>query len=126
MELIEEIRSRAVRGIPATIDECLELDRTTDTETLCALADEVRRARCGDDIDTCSIINARSGVCSEDCKWCSQSRFHHTGVETYPIVDTRVCTETAMNNSAIGVRRFSDFAEQLYEAVKLLRRDTSP
>ena len=107
MELIEEIRSRAVRGIPATIDECLELDRTTDTETLCALADEVRRARCGDDIDTCSIINARSGVCSEDCKWCSQSRFHHTGVETYPIVDTRVCTETAMNNSAIGVRRFS-------------------
>ena len=88
MELIEEIRSRAVRGIPATIDECLELDRTTDTETLCALADEVRRARCGDDIDTCSIINARSGVCSEDCKWCSQSRFHHTGVETYPIVDT--------------------------------------
>lgn len=107
MKLIEEIRSNALMGIPASVDQCLELDKTTDTETLCTLADEVRRTRCGNDIDTCSIINARSGVCSEDCKWCSQSRFHHTGVETYPIVDESLCIATARLNNEVGVRRFS-------------------
>ena len=107
MRLIEEIKTRAAQGIPATVDECLLLEQTTDTESLCAVADEVRRARCGHDIDTCSIINARSGVCPEDCKWCSQSRFHHTGVDAYPIVAEAECRELARRNHAVGVRRFS-------------------
>ncbi len=107
MTLIEDIRSRALRGIPATVGECLELDRTTDTDTLCRLADEVRKARCGSDIDTCSIINARSNMCSEDCKWCSQSRFHSTNVETYPIVSEQICVDTARANVQAGVRRYS-------------------
>lgn len=107
MTLFEKIRENALNGIPATVDDALELARVTPLDDLCRLADEIRRRHCGDDIDTCSIVNARSGVCSEDCKWCSQSRFHATGVETYAIVDENVCLDTARANKAVGVRRFS-------------------
>lgn len=107
MNLIDEIRRRALKGEPATIEECLTLEATVDTDTLCRVAHEVRMARCGADIDTCSIINARSNMCPEDCKWCSQSRFHATNVETYPIVAEDVCVERARANSSAGVRRYS-------------------
>ena len=34
---------------------------------------------------TCSIINAKSGSCSQDCAFCAQSSFHKTGVKKYPL-----------------------------------------
>ncbi len=45
---------------------------------LCAAADRVRQACCGNIVDLCSIINVKSGNCSENCGFCSQSA-HHQG-----------------------------------------------
>jgi len=36
-------------------------------------------------IDLCSIINAKSGLCSEDCKFCAQSSRHATAITTHPL-----------------------------------------
>ncbi|MCH5345943.1 MAG: biotin synthase BioB [Muribaculaceae bacterium] len=105
--MLEEIKSRALEGIGATIEEALKLNELYDTETLCQAADEVRRARCGNKIDTCSIVNARSGRCGEDCKWCAQSKHYNTGVTEYEIVPEGEMMATLERATAAGVKRFS-------------------
>ena len=87
--MIEEIKRRILDGGSITIDEAIELAENCDIDELCDTADEIRRQFCGDRMDTCSIVNARSGLCGEDCKWCSQSVKAKSDVKKYEIIDTR-------------------------------------
>ena len=50
-------------------------------------ANRVRRHFKGDRVLSCSIISAKQGRCSEDCRFCSQSVRHNTDVATFPLVD---------------------------------------
>ena len=94
-------------GGQITQDEALALSAAVDKEALYAAADQIRAHFMGRTIDLCSIMNAQSGRCSEDCKWCSQSRRFKTGVEEYPLVSEEEGVETALANSRQGVGRFS-------------------
>ena len=107
MNLLDQIKKRALQGIPATIEEALELNEKYSLDELCDAADQVRLAREGNEIDTCSIVNARSGRCPEDCKWCSQSIHHKTGVEEYDIIPEKDLLEAARSFGSYGVKRFS-------------------
>lgn len=107
MNLLKAIEERALRGEPATVDETLEINRLYTTDEICDAADRVRQARVGSTIDTCSIVNARSGRCSEDCKWCAQSRFHATGVAEYEIVPHGEFEQLLQVSHRRGVGRFS-------------------
>lgn len=57
--------------------------------------------------DTCSIINARSGRCGEDCKWCAQAASYNTGATEYPLIDRDTCIELGEYNNSRGIGRFS-------------------
>jgi biotin synthase len=107
MNLLETVTQRALQGIPATIDQAMELNDTCATDELCDAADRVRAARTGAVIDTCSIVNARSGRCTEDCKWCAQSRHHHTGVAEYEYIPEKEMMDQLTSNTSRGVARFS-------------------
>ncbi len=107
MELIETLKRRILDGGQITKAEALQLAAEADLNSLCDAADEIRRHFCGDHMDTCSIVNARSGLCGEDCKWCSQSKQFATGVEEYAIVDTDKMLDLAHRYDDLGVKRYS-------------------
>lgn len=76
-------------------------------EALCAAADEICRHFCGNQFDLCTIINAKSGRCSEDCKYCAQSSWYHTAADSYPLLGTEALLEQAQYNDKKGVPRYS-------------------
>ena len=104
---IDALKDRVLAGGQITQDEALALSAAVDKEALYAAADQIRAHFMGRTIDLCSIMNAQSGRCSEDCKWCSQSRRFKTGVEEYPLVSEEEGVEMALANSRQGVGRFS-------------------
>lgn len=107
MDLLRQITDAAKQGRGASVEEALELDARCTTPELQHAADEVRMALHGSVADTCSIVNARSGHCGEDCKWCAQSARHCTGVAVYDIIGRDEVMEAAAINAREGVGRFS-------------------
>lgn len=104
---IEKLESKIKDCHNITTEEALELLKIEDKELLYNMADRLREYFGGNDFDMCSIINARSGKCSEDCKWCSQSKFHKTNINTYPLIAEKEAVEMAVNNRNKGVNKFS-------------------
>ena len=104
---IEELKEKVLAGYQLSYDEGVELYHTADKEALYRAADEIREHFCGNTIDLCSITNAKSGRCPQDCKWCSQSRHYNTNVEEYEVVDRQEAVDQALVSAAKGVRRHS-------------------
>lgn len=107
MESVSGLEKKIEEGYRPDYGEALSLMRSLSLEDLCALAHTLRLRYQGKRVDMCSIMNARSGKCGEDCKWCSQSRFHHTDIEVYPLVDAEAALREAVHNASKGVSRFS-------------------
>lgn len=74
---------------------------------ICAGADKIRAALCGNHVDLCSIINGRSGRCPENCKFCAQSAHNCTGVNEYDFLDEEKILAECKHNEQKGVHRFS-------------------
>ncbi len=73
---------------------------------LISMANKVRQDSIGSNLELCSIINAKSGLCSQDCKFCAQATRHTTGITTYPLKKKEEMIEAAMRAKEIGAERF--------------------
>ncbi len=104
---LNELKEKALKGKGVTREEALWLLGYENLDALCDAAGEVARKWQGDTVDSCSIVNARSGMCGEDCKWCAQASRHHTGCETYNFLDSEEVMKAAEANEEAGIRRFS-------------------
>jgi biotin synthase len=71
-----------------------ELD-SADTPLLFAITRRLRAAASGNKVYLCSIVNAKSGRCSEDCRFCAQSARYQTEAEDYPLLDADRMLEAA-------------------------------
>jgi len=58
-------------------------------------------------VSFCVIINAKSGLCSEDCAFCSQSMKSRTEIAKYPLLDREKLVDAAQQAAAQGAARFS-------------------
>lgn len=137
LSLITDAKNRALRGEHVSVADAMAIAdgvaaSVADIENpeawtsgplaaLCNAADEVRLALHGDVIDTCSIINGRSGRCTENCKWCSQAGVHHTGCKEYDFVPEEEYFSMLRANSDRGVQRFSIVCSGRKVAMKDLR-----
>lgn len=86
---IQTLADRVLAGETVGADEALILSAVTgsDRYLLFAEAARIREHFLGNVVHLCSIINAKSGRCAENCAFCAQSAHHDTGVEEYPLVD---------------------------------------
>lgn len=107
MKSLLELETAVMDGYLISNEEALELLHGAGTDALCGAADRVRKHFMGDKLDTCSIMNARSGRCSEDCKWCSQSAHHKAAIDVYPLTGVTEALRHARDNHDKGVGRFS-------------------
>ncbi|MDO8525837.1 MAG: biotin synthase BioB [Candidatus Omnitrophota bacterium] len=73
---------------------------------LTRLADNARREGAGNGIDLCNILNAKSGACAEDCKFCAQSARHSTDAARYSLKSNGEILKAAGQAKAMGADRF--------------------
>lgn len=77
-----------------------------DLDVLLFSASRIRRRYRGDTVNLCAITNARSGLCPENCSFCSQSRHHNARVAVYPLVPEKELVERADRAVAARAHRF--------------------
>lgn len=104
--MTKQIKDKIINGIDITYNEALSLINAPFDELL-NCADEIREHFCKNIFDVCSIINAKSGRCSEDCKFCAQSAHYKTDISEYPLLDKDKIVKEALYMAEKGVLRFS-------------------
>lgn len=107
---LEELSTQIVNGYKISRQEALSLTEIEGEEnilSLCEYADGIRQACCGNIVDLCSIVNIKSGNCSENCSFCSQS-VHHQGKDSpiYGLKSREEILEYAKAADAAGAKRF--------------------
>lgn len=98
-----------------------------------AVASEARRRGVGSRIEVCGIVNAKSGKCGEDCRFCAQSAHHSTEIFEYPLKSAQEIVTAAKAAKENGASRFGIVTSGnrlndkevgvIAEAVKLISRD---
>lgn len=101
---IEELKEKILSGGSVTREEALALE-SADVEELSRAADEIRRRFAGDGFDACTIINAKSGCCTENCKFCAQSAAYRSGAKEYPLINAEEALREAQCSEERGIAR---------------------
>jgi biotin synthase len=83
-----------------------EIEDHAQIEALVQRAWEVRVERFADSTDMCSLVNAKSGGCAEDCGFCAQSRFAEAETPMHPMMEPEQVLEHARAAEAAGAHRF--------------------
>lgn len=128
-----KLAEKVLKGFDITRSEALELI-DYDIEILSHNADQIRQQFCGNSFDICSIINGKSGRCTEDCKYCAQSSHYFTKSDGYELLDKEKITERTRNDHKHGTLRFSVVTsgkclsdselEKMCETYKYIRKTT--
>lgn len=137
LDLLLTVRDRILEGGSITRQEALALAEATAVEVpyLAAVANEIRLRMAGNTVESCALSNIKSGACTEDCKFCSQSGHYRTESPVYPMIGVEEivaqakaaekmgATEFCMVQSGWGATNEKDF-ESVLEAVRRISSET--
>lgn len=131
---VSDALSRVLSGESLSRDDALRL-WDAPAEELFDAARTITRRMAPRAFNFCSIVNAKSGRCTEDCRWCAQSRHFRTDAPEYPLIDEKTALEAARRTEAAGIPRFSFVTSgrklsprevrDLAQLVRAVRRETS-
>ena len=133
MEDVRILADEIIDGRRLTKEDNLNILKEAPLPEICDGADRLRAHFTGNRVDLCSIISGRNGSCSENCKFCAQSAYNHTGCEVYGLLDYEEIYALASSNEKAGVNRFAivisghgpsdDDFEKIIAIFKRLRRE---
>ncbi|XPV76568.1 MAG: biotin synthase BioB [Desulfovibrio sp.] len=132
--MLKQITEKALKNEPlsdADVQILINWDEENIAE-LCEGADSIKRKFFGNTVAFCSIINAKSGKCTEDCAFCAQSSFHDTEAPEYAFLDPQEIDIQAGKAAKAGSSRYGivasgktmtdDEFSRLKESVTLVRK----
>ena len=137
-ELIDNMVNTALTGESISYDQALELETLTHEELdyLFIGTNRIREQFKGQDVKICSIVNAKSGKCVEDCSFCAQSSSFQTDSPEYELMDVEEIVAAAKEAEAFGSNEFSIVAsgtslddrkelDRVIEAIKRIKAETN-
>ncbi len=136
--MISELKEKVLAGESINQEEAVALSRLPEAKTmeLLAAANEIKEKYQGKKVDLCSIVNAKSGSCSEDCAFCAQSLHYNTKSINYSLLNKEEILERAKDLQRRGAKRFSivtsgkgavndkDF-NKILDIIKRIKEETS-
>ena len=134
-----ELYEKAINYEPLTKEEALFILNIDDLYVpfLVHLAQKIKKHYFPEnEVEFCSIINAKSGACSEDCKFCAQSKFYKTPINIYNLVPVDEMVEGAIRGVEFGANRYCivlsgkqatpEEVDRIVEAVKEIKKEGLP
>lgn len=105
-QFIQKTAENVLAGQTISTEDALKLTAASgsDLHLLFAEASRIREHFKGDSVSLCSIINAKSGRCAENCAFCAQSASHKTDTQVYPLVDEEQIVSCAKDADKNGAR----------------------
>lgn len=136
-KVISDIVARIIGGGSITPEEAVRLSQAegSDVFDLYRGASRIKDHFVGPQVHLCSIINAKSGRCAEDCAFCAQSAHHTTDAPVYPLVQEERLLQSARDAEASGSACFGIITsgttvneaelERILTALRNIRKETS-
>jgi biotin synthase len=125
-------------GVAISVEQALVLADlpSRSLPALFAAASRVREHCFGNSVSLCAIVNAKSGLCPEDCSFCAQSSHYATGVSCYPLLDQATLIAGSRAAAASGAAcygivtsgsgiRAGEELDQVCMAIKTIRAEGS-
>jgi biotin synthase len=106
---IRHLEEKILNGYSLSKEDAFSISEISGLEifNLFASANKIRDHFRGNEVDLCSIINAKSGACSEDCSFCAQSFRSKAKIEIYPLLSKEIVVQRATEAKKSGAKRFS-------------------
>jgi biotin synthase len=107
--MIKHLEEKVLGGSHVTKEDALYIADVSGTELfeLFASANKIRNYFMGNTVGLCSIVNAKSGACPEDCSFCAQSSKSKAKIEVYPLLSKEIIIQKAREAKKSGTIRFS-------------------
>jgi len=105
---IREMTKKVLDGGEITKEEAMMILNFPSNylEVLFECATQIREKFRGNKIDFCAIVNAKSGLCPEDCKFCAQSTKWKTQIKRYPLISVEEAVRRAKEAYDMGATKF--------------------
>ncbi|RAP53697.1 MAG: hypothetical protein BZ138_00115, partial [Methanosphaera sp. rholeuAM270] len=130
--MINQLTKEVIEGKKITKNDAIGL-LDVSLNKLTKNADKIRRHYCGNNFDACTIINVKSGRCTEDCKFCSQSIQYPTEITEYSLYSKEQLKQETLRIYNRGFKRVSyvasgktttsDEFNTIVESIRELRDD---